>query len=82
MHNDARKFLFVFSVGDKTESMQSRKVEAITADTKRYAWREIARKTAKGKSIHLVASIRLKDVPYVMFHDGIIFSLSWGAAHA
>lgn len=82
MHNDDRKFLFVFAVGDRSESMQSRTVEVITADTKRCAWRDIARKTAKGKSILLIASIRLKDVPYVMFHDGVIFSLNWGTAHA
>lgn len=82
MHDEDRKFLFVFAVGDRAESMQSRTVEVINADTKRCAWREIARKTAKGKSIHLVASIRLKDVPYVMIDDGVIFSLNWVAEHA
>ncbi len=55
MHNDDRKYLFVFAVGDRSESMQSRTVEVITADTKRCAWRDIARKTAKGKSILLIA---------------------------
>lgn len=77
-----RKYLFIFIVGEKSSSTSRCRVEVVYADNKRYAWREITRKIPKGVSIRLCANIRLKDVPYEVYQDGLTFSLSWGKFHA
>ncbi|VTN11843.1 Uncharacterised protein [Raoultella terrigena] len=68
-----RKYLFIFIVSEKASSTSRCRVEVVYADNKRYAWREVTRKTPKGVSVRLCANIRLNDVPYEVCQDGLVF---------